>query len=63
MSDNKLKYWEVSTTQVVKARNKGEALRAATLRTRVPGTEVLVSETTADRISAVDAHELTAQFS
>ncbi len=56
MSDNKNKYFRVTT--VVSATNKTEAMRAASSARRVPGTQVLSSD--AQRIAAIDAHALTA---
>lgn len=56
MSTNKSKYWEVTTTKIVRAVNKTEAVKAASVRKPVTGTEVLTSLTSADRISAAEAH-------
>lgn len=55
MSTNKFKYWEVNTTQIVKANTKAEALAAVTPR-KIAGVKVLSSDAYAERISAGDAH-------
>lgn len=60
MSTNKFKYWEVSTTQIVKALNKSDAIAAVQPR-RTPVAKILGSEVTVERISAIDAHTLVAQ--
>lgn len=55
MSANKTKYFEVTGTFVVRANNKGEAV-LATQRARVPGTAILSSDVSAERIPASQAH-------
>ena len=60
MSQNKFKYWEVSTTQVVKANTKAEAIAAVQPR-KVVGAKVLSSDVFVERISAGDAHALVSQ--
>lgn len=56
MSDNKFKYFTVTTTTLVKANNKTEAQKVAMGRRGVAG-EVLLTSTDVDRISSVEAHE------
>lgn len=63
MSDNKLKYWEVTTTQIVKANTKTEAMKLVGRRGRTSYGEVLSTDTVVDRISASDAHEIVYQLS
>ena len=63
MSDNKLKYWEVTTTQIVKANSKTDAMKLVGRRGRTASGEVLSTETVIDRISASDAHEIVYQLS
>jgi hypothetical protein len=58
MSANKFKYFEVTTTKVVRALNKRDAITAASRASRVPNTEVMVSEVWAERIPATNAHQL-----
>ena len=58
MSDNKSKYFVVTTQSVVRANNKGEALRAARSNRRVPGTDVLWSNTFSQRVAADTAHSM-----
>jgi hypothetical protein len=60
MSNNKLKYWEVSTTQIIKANTKAEAVAAVVPR-KVAGVKVLSSDVFAERISAGAAHALASQ--
>ena len=55
MSSNKLKYWEVSTTSIVKANTKAEALKAARSSRTVPGTKVETRWTEGNRITAMEA--------
>jgi len=55
MSTNKLKYWEVTTTSIVKANTKAEALKAARSSRPVPGTKVETRFTEGNRISAAEA--------
>lgn len=63
MSENKLKYWEVTTTQVVKANSKSDAMKLVGRRGRTSYGEVLMTETEIDRISASSAHEIVYQVS
>jgi hypothetical protein len=63
MSDNKLKYWEVTTTQIVKANSKNDAMKLVGRRGRTAHGEVLSVDTNIDRISAADAHEIVYQVS
>jgi len=61
MSDNKLKYFTVTTTTLVKANNKGEAEKiAASNRRKVTGLagEALLKQIEVDRISAVEAKQM-----
>lgn len=59
MSTNKLKYWEVNTTQIVKALNKTEALDAVTPKVkRNSNVEVLATFVSGERIPATEAHAL-----
>lgn len=58
MSQNKSKYFVVTTTAIVRANNKTEARRAALSRTRVPNTEVLGRTTESNRVYADDARML-----
>ncbi len=60
MSTNKYKYWEVSTTQIIKANTKAEALAAVAPR-KMPSAKVLSSDVFAERISASEAHAAVAQ--
>lgn len=58
MSTNKFKYWTVTTSQLVKANNKADAL-AATQRKASNGAKVLgrmVAEV--DRVTADEAREI-----
>lgn len=60
MSANKNKYFVVNQTFVVRAPNKGEAVRQArNSRSR----SVLWSDTDVDNIPAVDAHQIAATAS
>lgn len=61
MSANKFKYWEINTTTVVKALNKTDAMAAARNK-RTPGTQVLTTFVSADRIAAADAHALVSEL-
>jgi hypothetical protein len=60
MSTNKAKYFEVTITKIVRADNKTKALNAASVRKPVAETTVLASAVSVDRISAADAHYLSA---
>ncbi len=62
MSANKMKYWEVTTTNVVKALNKTEALSIANKRPlRVGGVEVMATFVDGERIAASEARALVDQ--
>jgi hypothetical protein len=56
MSDNKFKYFTVTTTTLVKATSKTDAQKLAMNRRGIAG-EVLLTSTEIDRISSVEAHE------
>ena len=56
MSTNKSKYWTVTTTKVVRANNKTDAILVATTRKPAANAKVLTSFNDAERISAADAH-------
>lgn len=56
MSDNKFKYFEVTTTALVKANNKIDAQKVAMGRRGVTG-ELLFKSTDIERISSVEARE------
>lgn len=56
MSDNKFKYFTVTTTTLVKANSKTDAENLAKNRRGVQG-EVLFRSTDIDRISSAEAHE------
>lgn len=58
MSDNKMKYWTVTTSRIVRANTKADAL-AAVQRKPANGAKVLNSMSSVDRISAAEANELT----
>jgi hypothetical protein len=57
MAENKFNYFEVTTSYVVKAKNKTEAEKVALGRRGVKG-EVITSKTNVDRISAVEVREM-----
>lgn len=60
MSDNKLKYFTVTTTAVVKANNKSEAQKIAMSNRRTVSNvqgELLYKDVEVDRITAVQARE------
>lgn len=58
MSENKMKYWTVQTTRIVRANNKADALAAAS-RKSSNGAKVLGTvPPTVDRITAVEATEV-----
>jgi len=57
MTDNKFNYFEVTTSLLVKAKNKSEAEKVALGRKNVKG-EILSSNTDVERISAVDVREM-----
>jgi len=57
-----MKYWEVNTTQIVKALNKTEALAAVTPKSkRSSNVEVLATFVSGDRIPATEAHALVSE--
>lgn len=59
MSENKFKYFSVTTTTVVKANNKADAEKIATGTRRsssVPG-ELIFKDVEVERISAMQARE------
>jgi hypothetical protein len=56
MSENKFKYFTVTTTSVVKANSKTDAQKLAMGRRGVTG-EVLFKDVEIDRISAIEARE------
>jgi hypothetical protein len=61
MSENKLKYFTVNTTTLVKANNKSEAEKiAASNRRKLQGVdgEALVKQIEVDRISAAEAKQM-----
>lgn len=61
MSENKLKYFTVTTTTLVKANNKTEAEKiAASNRRKVSGYagEAILKQVEVDRISAVEAKQM-----
>jgi hypothetical protein len=59
MSDNKLNYFTVTTTAIVKAKNKSDAEKIAMSNRRPAGTpgEVILKDVDVERISAVEARE------
>jgi hypothetical protein len=57
MAENKFNYFEVTTSYVVKAKNKSEAEKVALGRRGVKG-EVITSKINVDRISAVEVREM-----
>lgn len=56
MSANKFRYYEVTSTRLVKALNKTTAAAIASGRRNAPG-EVLGESEWVDRLSANEAHE------
>jgi len=56
MSDNKFKYFTVTTTSLVKANTKADAQKLAMGRRNVDG-ELLFKSTDIERISSVEARE------
>lgn len=56
MSDNKFKYFTVTTTSLVKANTKADAQKLAVGRRNVDG-ELLFKSTDIERISSVEARE------
>lgn len=56
MSDNKYKYFAVTTTTLVKANNKTDAQKIAAGRRGVPG-EMMFKSTDVERISSIEARE------
>jgi hypothetical protein len=61
MSDNKFKYFAVTTTSLVKANNKAEAQKVAMGRRGSTG-ELLFKSTEIERISSVEAREQLEEF-
>jgi hypothetical protein len=57
MADNKFNYFEVTTSYLVKAKNKAEAEKVVLGRRGVKG-EILSNKTEVDRISAVEVREM-----
>lgn len=57
MSSNKFNYYTVTTTAVIKATNKTDALALSMNRRGVSG-QVLSQDTEVDRIPATEAHAL-----
>jgi hypothetical protein len=57
MADNKFNYFEVTTSYVVKSKNKSEAEKIVLGRRGVKG-EILSTKTNVDRISAVEVREM-----
>lgn len=57
MSDSKFRYYSVTTTTVVRANNKTDALALAKNRRGVPG-QSLQEDVWIDRIPASEAHSL-----
>ena len=60
MSDNKFKYFTVTTTSLVKANNKADAEKIATSSNNCRSTlgNMLYKEESTERISANEAYEL-----
>jgi hypothetical protein len=56
MSDNKFKYFAVTTTTLVKANSKTDAQKVAMNRRGVAG-EVLFKSTDIERITSAEAHD------
>jgi len=56
MSENKFKYFAVTTTTLVKANSKADAQKIALNRRGVNG-EVLFKSTDIERITSAEAHE------
>lgn len=57
MSENKFNYFEVTTSLLVKAKNKSEAEKVALGRKNVKG-EILSTNTDVERVSAVEVREM-----
>ena len=59
MSENKFKYFTVTTTALVKANNKADAEKIAMSSRRPAGTpgQLILKEVDVERISAVEARE------
>ena len=66
MSDNKLKYFEVTTTAYVRANNQQDAIRIALSRNKttrnLPGAEVLARVSNVVRRRASDARSMAAEI-
>jgi hypothetical protein len=56
MSDNKFKYFIVTTSTLVKANNKTDAQKIAMNRRGVPG-QLMFKSTDVERITSAEAHE------
>jgi hypothetical protein len=56
MSDNKFKYFTVTTTTLVKANNKTDAQKLSLGRRGITG-EVMFQDVEIERISAIEARE------
>ncbi len=63
MSANKLKYWEVTTTKVIQANTKAEAVEAAKNIRRSPGSVLLGAHVDAERLPAGEAKYLVSGMS
>lgn len=61
MSDNKFKYFAVTTTTLVKANNKTDAQKVAMGRRNADG-ELLFKSTDIERISSIEAREQIAEL-
>jgi hypothetical protein len=57
MSNNKLNYFEVTTSFLVKAKNKAEAEKVAAGRRNIKG-EILSTQTDVERVSAVEVRDM-----
>ncbi len=57
MPENKFNYFEVTTSYIVKAKNKSEAEKVVLGRRGVKG-EVITSKTSIDRVPAVEVREM-----
>ena len=57
MPENKFNYFEVTTSYIVKAKNKSEAEKVVLGRRGVKG-EVITSKTSIDRIPAIEVKEM-----
>jgi hypothetical protein len=57
MSDNKFNYFEVTTSLLVKAKNKADAEKVALGRKNIKG-EILSTNIDVERITAVEVREM-----